>query len=53
MLGNRQFYHETVRNIIIGFGTLFNDIHVVRKNNSGVIIQTMKVPLAYGPKQEW
>ena len=53
MLGNRQFYHETVRNIIIGFGTLFNDIHVVRKNNSGVITQTMKVPLAYGPKQKW
>ena len=53
MLGNRQFYHETVRNIIIGFGTLFNDIHVVRKNNSGVLTQSMKVPLAYGPKQKW
>ena len=53
MLGNRQFYHETVRNIIIGFGTLFNDIHIVRKNNSGAIIQSMKVPLAYGPKKKW
>jgi len=53
MLGNRQFYHETVRNIIVGFGNLFNDIHVVRKNNSGVITQSMKVPLAYGPKQKW
>ena len=53
MLGNRQFYHETVRNIIVGFGTLFNDIHVVRKNNSGIITQSMKVPLAYGPKQKW
>ena len=53
MLGNRQFYHETVRKIIVGFGTLFNDIHVVRKNNSGVITQSMKVPLAYGPKQKW
>ena len=53
MLGNRQFYHETVRSIIVGFGTLFNDIHVVRKNNSGVITQSMKVPLAYGPKQKW
>ena len=50
MLGNRQFYHETVRSIIVGFGTLFNDIHVVRKNNSGVITQSMKVPLAYGPR---
>jgi hypothetical protein len=53
MLGNRKFYHETVRSIIVGFGTLFNDIHIVRKNNSGVITQSMKVPLAYGPKQKW
>ena len=53
MLGNRQFYHETVRNIIVGFGTLFNDIHIVRKNNNGSITQSMKVPLAYGPKQKW
>ena len=43
MLGNRQFYHETIRKIIIR--TLFNDIYVVRKNNSGNIIQSMKVPL--------
>ena len=31
MLGNRQFYHETVRNIVVAFGTLFNDLHIVRK----------------------
>lgn len=53
MLGNRQFYHETVRNIVVAFGTLFNDLHVVKKNNNGVITQSMKVPLAYGPKQKW
>ena len=52
MLG-QQFYHETMRNIIVAFGTLFNNIHLVRKNNSGVVTQTMKVPLAYGPKQKW
>ena len=52
MLG-QQFYHETMRNVIVAFGTLFNNIHLVRKNNSGAIIQTMKVPLAYGPKQKW
>jgi hypothetical protein len=32
---------------------MFNDIHLVRKNNAGVITQTMKVPLAYGPKQKF
>ena len=52
MLG-QQFYHETMRNVIVAFGTLFNNIHLVRKNNSGVITQTMKVPLAYGPRQKW
>ena len=52
MLG-QQFYHETMRNVIVAFGTLFNNIHLVRKNNSGTIIQTMKVPLAYGPRQKW
>ena len=52
MLG-QQFYHETVRNIIVAFGTMFNNIQIVRKDNSGVIQQSMKVPLAYGPKQKW
>ena len=52
MLG-QQFYHETVRNIIVAFGTMFNNIQIVRKDNSGAIIQSMKVPLAYGPKQKF
>jgi len=32
---------------------MFNDINLVRTNNAGEVIQTMKVPLAYGPKQKW
>ena len=43
MLG-QQFYHETIRNVI-AFGTMFNNIQIVRKNNSGTVVQTMKVPL--------
>ena len=45
MLG-QQFYHEPMRKVIISFGTLFNNINLVRKNNSGIVTQTMKVPLA-------
>ena len=52
MLGT-QFYHETIRNVVVGFGTIFNNIQLVRKDNSGVIQQTMKVPLAYGPRQKF
>ena len=52
MLG-QQFYHETIRKIIVSFGTIFNNIQVVKKNSSGNITQSMKVPLAYGPKQKF
>ena len=52
MLGN-TFYHETIRRCVIGFGTIFNDIHITRKDSSGNLQQSMKVPLAYGPKQKF
>jgi hypothetical protein len=52
MLGT-QFYHESIRKVIIAFGTTFNNIQLVRKDNDGNIKQAMKVPLAYGPKQKW
>jgi len=52
MLG-QQFYHESIRKVIVAFGTTFNNIQLVRKDNDGKITQTMKVPLAYGPRQKW
>jgi hypothetical protein len=52
MLG-QQFYHETMRKVIISFGTMFNDVHLVRKDNNGTITQSMKVPLAYGPREKF
>ena len=52
MLG-QQFYHETIRSVVVAFGTVFNNIQLVRKDNDGKIQQTMKVPLAYGPRQKF
>ena len=52
MLG-QQFYHETTRKVVVAFGTLFNNIQLVRKYNDGVVTQSMKVPLAYGPRQKF
>jgi len=52
MLGS-TFYHQTIRKYVAVFGTLFNDINIERKNSAGVIVERMKVPLAYGPKQKW
>jgi len=52
MLG-QQFYHESMRKVVVAFGSLFNNINIVRKDNAGKVTQSMKVPLAYGPKQKF
>ena len=48
-----SFYHEVVRKTVVAFGSLFNNLYVVRKDNTGKVVQRMKVPLAYGPKQKF
>ena len=52
MLNNNIFYHSITRKIIVGFGSLFSDIRIERKNN-GVTEQTLAVPIAYAPKEKW
>ena len=52
MIGN-YFYNESTRNVVVGFGSIFNNIQLAKKDNAGNVTQTMKVPLAYGPKQKW
>ena len=46
MLGTYS-YNEIFRKTVVAFGTLFNNIELRRSN------ETMKVPLAYGPKQKF
>lgn len=51
MFGN-HFYHESTRRYVAVFGTLFNDIEITRKNNSGTSVQKLKVPINYAPMQK-
>lgn len=48
-----HFYHATMRKSVAVFGTLFNNISVVRKDGTGSVVNQIKVPLAYGPKQKF
>ena len=48
-----HFYHATMRKSVAVFGTLFNNISVIRKDGNGGVLNQVKVPLAYGPKQKW
>jgi hypothetical protein len=48
-----HYYHEHIKRAVAVFGTLFNNMSVVKKNGSGNVISTIKVPLAYGPRQKF
>lgn len=52
MLGT-YFYHKIIRKTVTAFGTLFNNIQLNTYDATGSIIQTQKVPLAYGPQQKF
>lgn len=52
MLGIPPFYHKSIRNIIIAFGAIFNDISIRRFDKNDVVVDTIKIPLAYAPKEK-
>jgi hypothetical protein len=52
MFGN-TFGHGTLRKYIIYFGTLFNNIWIKRYDSNDTLIQNMKVPLNYGPREKF
>ena len=54
MLGNAPFYNRTIRKIVVAFGTVFNDIHLVRYTKDGLTAkETIKVPLNWGAKEKY
>lgn len=47
-----HFYNETTRKYVALFGTIFNQLKIVRKTNDGATTQSMIVPLSYAPFQK-
>jgi hypothetical protein len=48
-----HFYHQRIRKSVAVFGTLFNNLYVLRKDSSGQVISQVKVPLSYGPQRKF
>ena len=48
-----HFYHKTIRNTVIAFGTIFNNINIKRLDASGNPLQNIRVPLSYSPKEKF
>jgi len=48
-----HFYHKQIRNTVIAFGTIFNNVNIKRLDSSGNPLQTLRVPLSYSPKEKF
>ena len=46
------FYHSLLKKYVIVFGTLFNNIYIERTDANGVVTQTLRVPISYGPRDK-
>ena len=52
MFGN-YFYNESMRRMTIAFGQIFNNIQIKRKDSNDNVVQSIRVPLAYAPKEKF
>jgi len=49
----KTYYHDTLRKYVILFGTLFNDVWINRVDADNRPVQSMKIPLSYGPREKF
>jgi hypothetical protein len=47
------FYHGTTRKMIVAFASVFNNIHVQRKEANGTLVKDIKVPIAYESQKKY
>ena len=47
------FYHGSIRKLVVAFGSLFNNVYIVRSDSENNEQKRIKVPLSYGPKEKF
>lgn len=53
MFQNNPFYWGTIHKVVIAFGAVFSDIHIIRKDKNGNTVQTIEVPCNFAPAEKW
>lgn len=48
-----HFYHKRVRTCVAVFGSMFNNLHVLRTDSNNKVLSQVKVPLSYAPKRSF
>ena len=47
------FNNKSVRNLVVAFGSLFNNLHIRRFNADGSTKENIRIPLAYGSREKF
>ena len=47
------FSHGLIRDFVVAFGTLFNNVKINRRASSGESSSTIAIPLSYAPQQRY
>ena len=47
------FYHESIRKVVVAFGSLFDEISVQRRDSSGNVTKKILVPIMYAPQEKF
>ena len=54
MLSNQHFYHRIIRKMVVSFGTIFNNIKLVRYNQAGTTeVERINIPITYANKEKF
>lgn len=48
-----SYYNQTIRKLVVAFGSLFNQIYVSKFDENDVVIEQSRVPITYGPKEKF
>ena len=46
-----SFNNQSIRKLVVAFGSLFDEIYVTRKNDTTDVEEKIKVPITFASKQ--
>jgi hypothetical protein len=49
----QSFYNESIRKIVLAFGSIFESVYVIRTETDGTERERIRVPLSYGSKEKF
>lgn len=49
----QKYYWSTIRKTVVAFGNIFNNIVIDRRDADNNVVQSVRVPLSYAPRQKF